>query len=92
MLSLLCFVVGGALGYGAAKGGEVVQRVWPVALRVQILLTSATLSLVAAWRLTHVGQLIGPLLLAGGLWTVFAAALPTRGNRSAGEGALGRSH
>jgi hypothetical protein len=53
-----------------------------------MLLTSVTLSVVAAWRLTGVGQLFGPLLLAGGLWVVLAAALLTRGRRSAGESAL----
>jgi predicted permease len=62
--------------------------VWPIVLRAQIVLTSATLSLVAAWRLTGAGQLLGPLLLAGGLWVVFAAAVLTRGERSGGESAL----
>ena len=61
MLSLVCFMVGGLLGWGAAQGGARVQRVWPVVLRVQILVTSATLSLVAAWRLTSVSELVGPL-------------------------------
>ena len=56
VLSLVCFLVGGLLGWGAAQGGTRVQRVWPVVLRVQILVTSATLSLVAAWRLTSVGR------------------------------------
>jgi hypothetical protein len=65
-----------------------VERIWPIVLRTQILLTSATLSLVAAWRLTSPGQLIGPLILAGGLWVMFAAAVLTRGTRSTGEGAL----
>ena len=32
--------------------GPAVKRAWPVVLRAQILLTSATLSLAAAWRLT----------------------------------------
>ena len=44
VLSLVCFLVGGLLGWGAAQGGPSVQRVWPVVLRVQILVTSATLS------------------------------------------------
>jgi hypothetical protein len=61
---------------------------WPIFLRAQIVVTSATLSLVAAWRLTGVGQLFGPLLLAGGLWVVLIAAALSRGERSAGEGAL----
>ena len=44
------------------------QRVWPVVLRARILATSSTLSLVAVWRLTSVGELLGPLGLAAGLW------------------------
>jgi predicted permease len=62
--------------------------VWPVVLRAQILVTSATLSLVAAWRLTSAGQLVGPLALAGGMWVLLGAAQVTRGRRSPGEGAL----
>jgi predicted permease len=88
VLSLVCFMVGGLLGWGAAQGGTRVQRVWPVVLRVQILVTSATLSLVAAWRLTSAGQLVGPLALAAGMWIMLGAALATRGRRSAGEGSL----
>ena len=81
-------MVGGLLGWGAAQGGVRVQRVWPVVLRVQILVTSATLSLVAAWRLTSAGELVGPLALAAGMWIMLGAALATRGRRSAGEGSL----
>jgi hypothetical protein len=88
VLSLLCFIVGGLVGWGASHGGPGVQRAWPVILRVQILLTSAVLSLVAAWRLTTAGEVIGPLVLAGGLWVMFVAATLTRGSRSEGEGAL----
>ncbi|MGA2471906.1 MAG: hypothetical protein ABSG39_00250 [Acidimicrobiales bacterium] len=88
MLSLVCFMVGGLLGWGAAQGRSRVQRVWPVVLRVQILVTSATLSLVAAWRLTSAGELVGPLALAAGMWIMLGAALATRGRRSAGEGSL----
>ena len=57
-------------------------------LRVQILVTSATLSLVAAWRLTSIRELLGPLALAVGLWLMLGATLATRGRRSAGEGSL----
>lgn len=88
VLSLALFLVGGVLGWGAAQGGSTVQRVWPVVLRVQILVTSASLSLVAAWRLTSAGELLGPLALAGGMWLMLGAALVTRGRRSRGEGAL----
>ena len=76
------------MGWGASHGGPGVQRAWPVILRVQILLTSAVLSLVAAWRLTTAGEVIAPLVLAGGLWVMFIAATFTRGSRSEGEGAL----
>ena len=88
VLSLVCFLVGGLLGWGAAQGGPTVQRVWPVVLRVQILVTSATLSLVAAWRLTSAGELVGPLALAGGMWLMLGISLISRGPRSRGEGAL----
>jgi hypothetical protein len=88
VLSLLCFGVGGLLGWSATRGGGRLQRVWPVVLRAQILLTSATLSLFAAWRLTTLNQLVGPLVLAGGLWVLFVVAIVTRGERSTGEGAL----
>jgi hypothetical protein len=88
VLSLVCFAAGGLLGWGAGHSGRRVQRVWPVVLRVQILATSATLSLVAAWRLTAVSQLVGPLALSAGLWVLLGAALVSRGGRSGGEGAL----
>jgi len=88
VLSLLCFIVGGLVGFGASKSGPGVQRAWPVILRVQILLTAAILSLAAAWRLTTVSEVVAPLLLAGGLWVMTGAAMLTRGTRSAGEGAL----
>jgi hypothetical protein len=88
VLSLACFVVGGLIGWGASRGGPAVQRAWPVILRIQILLTSAILSLVAAWRLTTAGQVVAPLVLAGGLWVVTIAVMASRGSRSAGEGAL----
>jgi hypothetical protein len=88
VLSLACFLVGGLVGGGVARGGARVQRVWPVVLRAQILATSTTLSLVAAWRLTSPGQLVGPLALAAGLWVMFAGAVGSRGPRSPGEGAL----
>jgi hypothetical protein len=88
VLSLLCFVSGGLIGWGASRGGARIQRAWPVILRVQILLTSAVLSLVAAWRLTTAGELVAPLVLAGGLWFMFAVTMLSRGTRSSGEGAL----
>jgi hypothetical protein len=84
----VCFLVGGVLGWGAAQGGARVERIWPVVLRAQILVTSATLSLVATWRLTSARQLVGPLTLAAGLWLMMAVTLATRRRRSAGEGAL----
>jgi hypothetical protein len=88
VLSLLWFVVGGLLGWSASRGGSGVQRAWPIVLRIQILLTAATLSLFAAWRLTALAQLVGPLALAGGLWFLYVVAVATRGERSTGEGAL----
>jgi hypothetical protein len=88
VLSLVCFLAGGLLGWGAARSGPGVQRVWPVVLRAQILATSTTLSLFAVWRLSSPRQLVGPLALAAGMWVMFAAAVLTRGRRSPGEGAL----
>ena len=88
MLTLVWFAVGGLVGWGAAHGGPAVQRAWPVFLRIQILATSATLSLVAAWRLTSVGQLLGPLALSAGMWLLLGATLVTRGERSAGQSSL----
>jgi hypothetical protein len=88
VLSLVCFIVGGLIGWGASCGGPRVQRAWPIFLRVQILLTSAILSLAAAWRLTSAGELLAPLVLAGGLWFMFATTWLTRGDRSSGEGSL----
>ena len=88
MLTLVWFVVGGLVGWGSAHGGPAVQRAWPVFLRIQILATSATLSLVAAWRLTSVSQLLGPLALSAGMWLLLGATLVTRGERSAGQSSL----
>jgi len=88
VLSLVCFALGGLLGWGTARGGDTVQRVWPVVLRVQILVTSATLSLVASWRLTSASELLGPLALAAGFWLLLGATVLTRGRRSPGTSAL----
>jgi hypothetical protein len=88
VLSLLCFVVGGLLGWWGSRGGTALERVWPIVLRSQILLTAATLSLFAAWRLTALTQLVGPLALAGGLWFTYVVAVASRGDRSVGQGAL----
>jgi hypothetical protein len=88
VLSLVCFVAGGLVGWAAAQGGVRVQRLWPVVLRAQILLTSATLSLAAAWRLNSASQLLGPLALSAGLWLLLGATEATRGSRSAGQGSL----
>jgi hypothetical protein len=88
VLSLLCFVVGGLIGWFASRRGGWIQLAWPIVLRIQILLTSATLSLVAAWRLTALGQVVGPLVLAGALWLLLVVAVVTRGERSTGEAAL----
>ena len=88
VLSLVCFMLGSLLGWGTARGGASVQRVWPVVLRVQILITSATLSLVASWRLTSASELLGPLALAAGFWLLLGATVATRGRRSPGQSAL----
>ena len=88
MLTLVWFIVGGLVGWGAAQGGPAMQRAWPVCLRLQILATSATLSLVAAWRLTSVGQLIGPVALSAGMWLLLGATVLARGERSAGQCSL----
>jgi hypothetical protein len=88
VLTLVWFVVGGLVGWGAAHGRPSVQRAWPVFLRVQILATSATLSLVAAWRLTSIGQLLGPVALSAGMWLLLGATLLSRGGRSAGHSSL----
>ncbi len=88
VLSLLCFVAGGLVGWGTSVSGPRVQRAWPVVLRTQILLTSATLSLAAAWRLTSARELLGPIALAAGLWVLLGATVATRRTRSTGEAAL----
>ena len=88
VLSLVCFIVGALVGWGASRGGPGVRRAWPIFLRIQIFVTAAVLSLIVAWRLTSAGELVGPLLLAAGLWVTFIAAMVTRGRRSGGEGAL----
>jgi hypothetical protein len=88
VVTLVWFIVGGLVGWGAAHGGPTVQRAWPVFLRVQILVTSATLSLVAAWRLTSAGQVLGPLALSAGMWLLLGATLASRGERSGGESSL----
>jgi hypothetical protein len=59
-----------------------------VVLRAQILLTSATLSLAAAWRLTSARELLGPIALAAGLWVLLGGAAATRRTRTTGEAAL----
>lgn len=76
------------MGWAAARGGPATQRAWPVFLRAQILVTSATLSLVAAWRLTAVSQLLGPLALSAGMWLLLGATVLSRGRRSAGQSSL----
>ena len=91
VLSLLCFVAGGLVGWGTSVSGPRVQRAWPVVLRTQILLTSATLSLAAAWRLTSARELLGPIALAAGLWVLLGATVATRRARSRRGGARWRA-
>jgi hypothetical protein len=88
VLNFLCFVVGGMVGWSASRGGARVKQAWPLLLRMQVLATAALLSLAAAWRLTTPGELIAPLVLAGGLWVVFVVAVLTRENHLSGAGAL----
>jgi hypothetical protein len=85
VLSLLCFVTGGLIGWFTSRKGGWIEKAWPIVLRSQILLTSATLSLVAAWRLTTLGQVVGPLILAGATWALLVVAFVTRAERSPGE-------
>ena len=88
MLSLLCFIVGGLFGWLVSPRGGRIQAAWPVVLRTQILLTSATLSLVAAWRLTALGASGRPAPARGGPLASFGLAMVTRGERSTGEAML----
>jgi hypothetical protein len=88
LLSVIFFAAGALTGWLVARSGETVQRVWPAILRVQIFVTAVALTGVAAWRITGVGQLNGPLLLSVSLLIPFAAAWLARGSRKSGEIAL----
>ncbi len=88
MLSVIFFCAGAVTGWLVARSGEAVQRVWPVVLRGQIFITAVALTGVAAWRISGLGQLNGPLLLSASLLIPFAAAAMAGGSRNGGEIAL----
>jgi predicted permease len=70
---LFAYAVGIVLGLLAARV-PAFGRVWPVIVRVQILVAAITLSVVAVWRIDNVGSVLWPVLIALSAAAIFAVA------------------
>ncbi len=73
---LIAYAIGVVLGLLAARV-PAFGRVWPVIVRVQILVAAITLSVVAVWRIDDVGSVVWPTLIACSAAAVFAVAWAT---------------
>jgi hypothetical protein len=88
VVTLIAYCVGALLGLGVSRAGPTIQRDWPIYLRVQLLVTAATVGLFAAWSLSAPRQLAGPVLISGVGWVLLGAAEVARRRASAGQAAL----
>jgi hypothetical protein len=81
---LIGYAIGIVLGLLAARVAAF-GRIWPVIVRIQILVAAITLSIVSVWRIDNVGSVLWPVLMALSAVVIFAVAwLTTRGgNRDA---------
>ncbi len=84
----VAYGLGALLGLAADRGGPRVQRDWPIYLRIQLLVSSAFLGLVAAWRLSRPLQAVPSIVIACVGFVILFASLATRRHRSAGLAAL----
>lgn len=73
---LIAYAVGAVLGLTAARI-PAFGRVWPTIVRIQILVAAITLSIVAVWRITSVGSVVWPVLIALSAAALFVVALLT---------------
>lgn len=88
LVILAAYAVGILLGSWAGRHPRM-AAVWPRYVRAQLLLAAVVLSVLAAWRLTAVADVVWPVLIIG----VYAAILVlslliTRGERRLGIGTL----
>lgn len=88
-MTVLCYALGALLGLLVARGGvPSLLRVWPLALRTQLLLTASVLGLFAAWRLSAPGELLAPLVIEVSSVVALLVALATRKRASMGQASL----
>lgn len=73
LVVVLAYALGGALGVLSARSTRL-EASWRVIIRGQILLASVFVSLLAAWRLADIGDLLWPVLAALLALVVIAAA------------------
>jgi hypothetical protein len=85
---LVAYAVGALLGL-LANSWAPLTRIWPVLVRAQILLAAAALSVVAAWRLGGIGDVLWPLAMASVFGVMLAVSVAiTPKPRRGGVGAL----
>jgi hypothetical protein len=82
------YLLGAAMGLAVHRGGPRLRRGWPVYLRIQLVVTAATVGLFSAWRLTAAHQVIAPILIAAVGLLLLGVAHLIRGSRSGGFAAL----
>lgn len=88
LLTFSAYLVGALAGWASTRLGPRVLSVWPLVLRLQVVLSASVLGLFAAWRLSAPEDLLWPLLLeAAGVGTLLVA-LATRRSTSPGQATL----
>lgn len=64
LVVFLAYAAGGGLGYAASRINRLAS-VWGYFIRAQLILASAVISLLAAWRLQGLADLLWPVLVTG---------------------------
>ena len=88
LVVLAAYAVGASLGlFASHRPSRAV--VWPKIVRAQLLVASAVLSVLAAWRLTGVQDIVWPMLIVAVFGVILGTSLLlTKGDRRLGRGTL----
>lgn len=85
---LAAYAIGAILGLAAARI-PAFGRVWPVIVRIQILIAAIALSIVSVWRITGVESVLWPLFMVMAVAAVFVVArLTVKGPNPAAHAVL----
>lgn len=71
---LAAYAVGGFLGFLSSRH-DGLARVWPRLVRLQLLVATIALSIVAVWRLDSYEEFLWPAIMIGGFSAILAVAL-----------------